>query len=141
MRAMAVIVLIVGMCLAEDRLAPFVPWVVGILIGMAIAVLGTSTGGSVNPARQFGPAVISGQTQFLWSYLLAPMLGAPIAAWLRQTIQHRRARINAPTMRYPTGRAPAVRSSDSELNVLLSATQEQLITTGDDHDAPFISGA
>ena len=89
--SMAVIVLIVGMCLAEDRLAPFVPWVVGILIGMAIAVLGTSTGGSVNPARQFGPAVISGQTQFLWSYLLAPMLGAVIAAWLRQTIQHRRA--------------------------------------------------
>ena len=89
--SMAVIVLIVGMCLAEDRLAPFVPWVVGILIGIAIAVLGTSTGGSVNPARQFGPAVISDQTQFLSSYLLAPMLGAVIAAWLRQTIQHRRA--------------------------------------------------
>src|SRR5215813_7887536 len=71
-------------------LAPFVPWVVGILIGMAIAVLGTSTGGSVNPARQFGPAVMSGQTHFLWVYLLAPMLGAVIAAWLRQTIQHRR---------------------------------------------------
>jgi glycerol uptake facilitator protein/aquaporin Z len=89
--SMAVIVLIVGMCLAEDRLAPFVPWVVGILIGMAIAVLGTSTGGSVNPARQFGPAVISSQTHFLSVYLLAPMLGAVIAAWLRQTIQHRRA--------------------------------------------------
>jgi len=89
--SMAVIVLIVGICLAEDRLAPFVPWVVGILIGMAIAVLGTTTGGSVNPARQFGPAVMSGQTQFLWVYLLAPMLGAVIAAWLRQTIQHRRA--------------------------------------------------
>src|SRR4030095_9848824 len=59
--SMAVIVLIVGMCLAEDRLAPFVPWVVGILIGMAIAVLGTSTGGSVTPARQFGPAAVSGQ--------------------------------------------------------------------------------
>jgi len=89
--SMAVIVLIVGMCLAEDRLAPFVPWVVGILIGMAIAVLGTSTGGSVNPARQFGPAAVSGQTHFLSVYLLAPMLGAVIAAWLRQTIQHRRA--------------------------------------------------
>ena len=89
--SMAVIVLIVGMCLAEDRLAPFVPWVVGILIGIAIAVLGTSTGGSVNPARQFGPAAVSGQTHFLSVYLLAPMLGAVIAAWLRQAIQHRRA--------------------------------------------------
>jgi len=89
--SMAVIVFVVGICLAVPRLAPFVPWVVGVLIGMAIALLGTSTGGSVNPARQFGPAAVSGQTHFLWVYLLAPMLGAVIAAWLRQTIQHRRA--------------------------------------------------
>ena len=89
--SMAVIVFLVGTCLAVPRLAPFVPWVVGVLIGMAIALLGTSTGGSVNPARQFGPAAVSGQTHFLWVYLLAPMLGAVIAAWLRQPIQHRRA--------------------------------------------------
>src|SRR4029077_15045399 len=49
-------------------------------------------------------------------------------------------RIDAPTMRYPSGRAPAIRSPDSEPNVLLSATQGQLITTGEEHDAPFISG-
>jgi glycerol uptake facilitator protein/aquaporin Z len=89
--SMAVIVFLVGICLAVHRLAPFVPWVVGVLIGTAIALLGTSTGGSVNPARQFGPAAVSGQTHFLSVYLLAPMLGAVIAAWLRQTIQHRRA--------------------------------------------------
>jgi glycerol uptake facilitator-like aquaporin len=89
--SMAVIVFLVGTCLAVPRLAPFVPWVVGVLIGTAIVLLGTSTGGSVNPARQFGPAAVSGQTHFLWVYLLAPMLGAVVAAWLRQTIQHRRA--------------------------------------------------
>ena len=88
--SMGVIVFLVGLCLAVPRMAPLVPWVVGVLIGMAIALLGTSTGGSVNPARQFGPAVMSGQSHFLWVYLLAPMLGAVIAAWLRQTIQHRR---------------------------------------------------
>ena len=86
----AVIVFLVGICLAVDRLAPLVPWVVAALVGMGIAVLGTATGGSLNPARQFGPATVSGQTQFLWVYLLAPMLGAAIAAWLRQTIQCRR---------------------------------------------------
>ena len=89
--SMAVIVFLVGTCLAVPRLAPFVPWVVGVLIGTAIALLGTSTGGSVNPARQFGPATVSGQTHFLLVYLLAPILGAVIAAWLRQAIQHRRA--------------------------------------------------
>src|SRR5258705_11926149 len=91
--SMAVIVFIVGTCLALPRLAPAVPWVVGVLIGMAIALLGTATGGSVNPARQFGPAVVSGQTAFLSGYLLAPMLGAVIAASLRQLIQHRRGRL------------------------------------------------
>jgi glycerol uptake facilitator-like aquaporin len=88
--SMAIIVLLVGFCLTVARLAPFVPWIVGGAIGMAIAVLGTSTGGSVNPARQFGPATLSGQTQFLWVYLLAPMVGALLAAWIRQAIQRHR---------------------------------------------------
>jgi len=87
----AVIIFLVGICLAMRRLAAFVPWVVGALVGMGIAVLGTATGGSLNPARQFGPAAVSGQTNFLWVYLLAPMVGALIAAWARQMIQsHRR---------------------------------------------------
>ena len=86
---MAFIVFLVGTCLAAPRLAPFVPWVVGIAIGTAIATLGTSTGGSVNPARQFGPAILSGQTRFLWAYLLAPMVGAMIATWLVQRVQRR----------------------------------------------------
>jgi glycerol uptake facilitator-like aquaporin len=74
--SMAAIVLIVGLCLAVHRLAPFVPWIVGGAIGLAIAVLGTSTGGSVNPARHFGPAALSGQARYLWVYLLAPIAGA-----------------------------------------------------------------
>src|SRR5260370_37251299 len=87
---MAIIVLLVGYCLAVARLAPFVPWIVGGLIGLAIAALGTSTGGSVNPARQFGPAALSGQTRFLWVYLLAPMVGALLATWVREMVQRPR---------------------------------------------------
>ena len=87
---MTVIALVVGLCLAVPRLTSFVPWIVGSLVGLGIALLGTATGGSLNPARQFGPAVASGQTRFLWAYLLAPMFGAAIAAWLRWKIQRQR---------------------------------------------------
>ena len=87
---MTVIALVVGLCLAVQRLTSFVPWIVGSLVGLGIALLGTATGGSLNPARQFGPAVASGQTRFLWVYLLAPMFGAAIAAWLRRKIQCQR---------------------------------------------------
>jgi glycerol uptake facilitator-like aquaporin len=87
---MAVIILVVGYCLAVHLLTPFVPWIVGALVGTGIAALGTLTGGSLNPARQFGPAVVSGVTHHLWVYLLAPMLGAELAAWFRRAIQSRR---------------------------------------------------
>jgi glycerol uptake facilitator-like aquaporin len=88
--SMAVIVLLVGVFLSVRRLAPRVPWLVGGLIGSAIAGLGTVTGGSVNPARQFGPAVFAGQFGFLATYLLAPLAGAGLAAWLLSCFAHRK---------------------------------------------------
>jgi glycerol uptake facilitator-like aquaporin len=87
---MGLIIFIVGYCLSVPRLAPRVPWVVGLLIGLGIALLGTSTGGSLNPARQFGPAVVSGHTDELWVFLVAPMVGAGIAARLLQAFQRHR---------------------------------------------------
>ncbi|WP_371794215.1 aquaporin [Streptomyces sp. NBC_01718] len=33
------------------------------------------SGGCANPAHQFGPAVVSGQLNFLWVYLVAPLVG------------------------------------------------------------------
>ena len=87
---MGIVVFIVGYCLSVPRFAALVPWIVGILIGLCIVLLGTSTGGSLNPARQFGPAVISGHTTKLWIYLTAPMLGAAIAAQCLQLLQKRR---------------------------------------------------
>jgi glycerol uptake facilitator-like aquaporin len=78
--SMGIIVVLVGLFLAVPRLVPLVPWLVGILIGTSIALLGTTTGGSDNPARQFGPAIAAGRPDFLWVYLLAPMIGALFAA-------------------------------------------------------------
>jgi glycerol uptake facilitator-like aquaporin len=87
---MVVIVFAVGYSLSVPRLASFVPGLVGSLVGLGIATLGPQTGGSLNPARQFGPAVVSGHTDKLWVFLLAPMVGAEIAARLLKTFQRRR---------------------------------------------------
>jgi glycerol uptake facilitator-like aquaporin len=87
---MGAIVFAVGYSLSVRRLASFVPGLVGSLVGLGIATLGPQTGGSLNPARQFGPAVVSGHTDKLWVFLLAPMVGAEVAARLLKTFQHRR---------------------------------------------------
>jgi glycerol uptake facilitator protein/aquaporin Z len=90
--SMAVIVYLVGYFLETSRLTRLVPWLVGFLIGAAIVALGTSTGGSVNPARQFGPALVSGHLGFLWVYLVAPLVGAIIAATLHNQVHRCRIR-------------------------------------------------
>src|SRR6266436_6628935 len=87
---MGLIVFVVGYFLSNPRLAPNVPWLVGILIGLGIALLGTQSGGSLNPARQFGPAVVSAHITKLWVFLVAPMVGAELGAQLLRAFRKRR---------------------------------------------------
>ncbi len=42
---------------------------------------GPITGASMNPARSISPAVVSGQIDALWIYLLAPVIGACLASF------------------------------------------------------------
>jgi glycerol uptake facilitator-like aquaporin len=86
---MGLIVFLVGYFLSNSRLAPNVPWLVGILIGLGIALLGTQSGGSLNPARQFGPAIVSAHTAKLWVFLIAPIVGAALGAELLRAFQKR----------------------------------------------------
>jgi glycerol uptake facilitator protein/aquaporin Z len=86
---MGLIVFLVGYFLSNPRLAPRVPWLVGILIGLGIALLGTQSGGSLNPARQFGPAVASAHTSKLWVFLVAPMVGAALGAEMLRDLRER----------------------------------------------------
>jgi len=77
------------MAVAVDKRAP-VGWA-GFLIGLAVAMeimtIGPFTGGSVNPARTFGPYLVNvlfgGSTTWAdyWVYLIGPVIGAVLAAF------------------------------------------------------------
>ncbi len=55
----------------------------GIAIGSVVLLealfAGPISGASMNPARSIAPAVVSGNLQHLWVYILAPLVGAIIA--------------------------------------------------------------
>ena len=53
---------------------------VGLIIGTDILVGGPLTGAAMNPARWFGPALVSGTWTDWWVYLIGPIGGGVIAA-------------------------------------------------------------
>jgi glycerol uptake facilitator protein/aquaporin Z len=87
--AMAAIVVTFGFFLVRHGLARLVPYVIGLSVGLVIAVLGPLSGGSINPARQLGPALLAGQTTDLWIYLVAPVLGAVAGTLIHRYIVRR----------------------------------------------------
>ncbi|MDH4475902.1 MAG: aquaporin [Verrucomicrobiaceae bacterium] len=52
---------------------------IGGVVGLEALFAGPICGASMNPARSLGPALMSGQTQHLWEYLVATTLGAVLA--------------------------------------------------------------
>jgi aquaporin NIP len=56
------------------------PLAIGTTLGFLVMVGGPLTGGSYNPARWFGPALVSGEWGGVWPYLLGPIVGSLLAA-------------------------------------------------------------
>jgi glycerol uptake facilitator protein len=53
---------------------------IGASLGFLVMVLGPLTGGSFNPARWFGPALVGNEFGDAWVYIVGPLVGAAVAA-------------------------------------------------------------
>jgi MIP family channel proteins len=53
---------------------------IGLTVGLESMFAGPITGASMNPARSIGPAIVSGNFEHLWIYILATCLGAMAAS-------------------------------------------------------------
>ncbi|MFE6914428.1 MIP/aquaporin family protein [Streptomyces rubiginosohelvolus] len=80
--ALAGSTLMLAVLLASPGGRRVLPYAVGLTTALVIGVLGPLSGGSANPARQFGPALLAGDTGRLWVYVSGPALGAVLGAWL-----------------------------------------------------------
>jgi aquaporin TIP len=55
---------------------------IGFVLTMDILVGGSLSGGSMNPARTFGPALATGHLEYWWLYIVGPVVGGALAAFL-----------------------------------------------------------
>jgi glycerol uptake facilitator protein len=77
---------IVGVAVNPGGLKDWAGLSIGTTLGFLVMIFGPLTGGSLNPARAFGPALVGhafdGIGHFVWVYVVAPMVGAAVAALL-----------------------------------------------------------
>jgi aquaporin NIP len=69
---------------------------IGGTIGLDALFGGPVTGASMNPARSFGPALVSGEWRDFWVYVVGPVAGAAIGALAYQLIRGSQSRDPAP---------------------------------------------
>ena len=77
------------MAVATDTRAvgPAAALAIGGTVGFDALVGGSVTGASMNPARSFGPALVSSEWTDLWIYFVGPISGALAGALLYQAVR------------------------------------------------------
>ncbi|XP_074308187.1 putative aquaporin TIP2-2 [Silene latifolia] len=63
----------------KGQLGIIAPIAIGFIVGANILAAGPFSGGSMNPARSFGPAIVSGDLAQSWIYWVGPLVGGGLA--------------------------------------------------------------
>ncbi|KAG8379981.1 hypothetical protein BUALT_Bualt07G0146100 [Buddleja alternifolia] len=63
----------------KGSLGTIAPIAIGFIVGANILAAGAFSGGSMNPARSFGPAVAAGDFSGHWIYWVGPLIGGGLA--------------------------------------------------------------
>ena len=83
-----VLVLVVLAVALNPEIRRWAALAIGGALGLGVMVFGPLTGGSFNPARWFGPALVGNHFTDAWVYILGPLVGGLLAA-ARLQVHHR----------------------------------------------------
>jgi aquaporin Z len=87
----ALLMMIVLVVSNRRRIAPYLPFTVGLLIAAYITIEAPLSGMSMNAARTFGSALAAGDCRALWLYFAGPLLGMLAAGQLYRAFYGTRA--------------------------------------------------
>jgi len=74
------VLVILAAVFSKKSFKEWAPLAIGTTLGFAVMVGGPLTGAGYNPARWFGPALVSNEWGGVWPYLVGPIVGALLAA-------------------------------------------------------------
>jgi MIP family channel proteins len=74
------VLVILAAVFSKKSFKEWAPLAIGTTLGFIVMVGGPLTGGSFNPARWFGPALVGNEWGGVWPYLVGPIVGSLLAA-------------------------------------------------------------
>lgn len=78
--AFMIVLAVVAVALNSRAWRDWAPLTIGLTFTFSVFIFGPLTGGSFNPARWFGPALVSGDYGGTWPYIVGPLVGGLLAA-------------------------------------------------------------
>jgi MIP family channel proteins len=74
------VLVILAAVFSRKSFKEWAPLAIGTTLGFIVMVGGPLTGGSFNPARWFGPALVGNEWGGVWPYIVGPLVGSLVAA-------------------------------------------------------------